>query len=107
MERNERKDLLDRLRYDPDNRNEKWAKYEDCWHKITKFFDSLPPSDEKDEVFQCIRNIDAVFDNLIDKILKVEEAVADLHDTVENEVSVPGGDGGGKPCQGTQGSPVL
>jgi hypothetical protein len=105
MEKEKKYELLGRLRYDRTWRGKKWEEYYDCWTKIDEFFDGLDASDDKDEVYKCILHMDKFIEFLINKILKLEEAMADFHDTVNENSPYPDGDGGG--CKGRPGSPVL
>ena len=105
MKNEERKALLDRLGYDRGKREENWKNYIGCWKTIEGFFKELDPSEEKEKVYDCILKMDKLIEFLIDKILKLEAAMADLHDAVNVNSPTPDGDGGG--CQNRPGSPVI
>jgi hypothetical protein len=103
MESEKRKKLLENLRYSREKRTDKWKKHYDCREIIEDLIKELP--EEKQEVLrECLSKMDKFIEDLIHKILVLEEAIADLHETVEEDSPWPDGDGGG--CHGP-GSPVL
>ncbi len=103
MERKKRKELLEKLSYSREKQNAKWKKHYDCRSIIEELIEELPP-DKQNMLRECLSKMDKFIENLIHKIFVLEEAMADLHETVEEDSSWPDGDGGG--CHGP-GSPVV
>jgi hypothetical protein len=102
MENERRKKLLEKLGYSEDKRNQKWKEFFDCRSIVEEIIKKFP--DEQEKLQECLSKMDQFIEDLIDKILRLEEAVADLHETVEEDCPWPNGDGGG--CHGP-GSPDI